>query len=271
LLAYALRRTLATIPLLLFVIVLTFALMRGIGGSPFRLEFGGVPLPLQLELTDHYNLDQPWFVELATYVRHIATLDFGPSLVERNLTVDSVIEQRFPVTGELALLAALWALPLHDVEYVKAARALGARRRHVALRHLLPNSAGVLVVAVFLELPAVILGEAFLSVLGRRGAAAGDVGETSPSSARSAATSPPSCWRARRSRSSPCARTSSRTASRTRSTRGGRSRPHGAGSSGGFAPSRRPANVRACLPVAARSRSCSRSRPRPCCSRSSRD
>jgi oligopeptide transport system permease protein len=82
--------------------------------------------------------------------------------------------------NELTLIAALavvgWLttarlvraqiVSLDEVEYVKAARALGARRRHVALRHLLPNSAGVLVVAVFLELPAVILGEAFLSVLG---------------------------------------------------------------------------------------------------------
>lgn len=82
--------------------------------------------------------------------------------------------------NELTLIAALaivgWLttarlvraqiVSLQEVEYVKAARALGARSRHVALRHLLPNSAGVLAVAVFLELPAVILGEAFLSVLG---------------------------------------------------------------------------------------------------------
>jgi len=33
-------------------------------------------------------------------------------------------------------------------------------------RHILPNTAGVLVVAVFLELPTVILGEAYISVLG---------------------------------------------------------------------------------------------------------
>jgi oligopeptide transport system permease protein len=82
--------------------------------------------------------------------------------------------------NELTLIAALavvgWLttarlvraqiVSLQDVEYVKAARALGARRRHVARRHLLPNSAGVLVVAVFLELPVILLNEAFLSVLG---------------------------------------------------------------------------------------------------------
>jgi peptide/nickel transport system permease protein len=50
--------------------------------------------------------------------------------------------------------------------YVTAARALGAGHMHLARRHLIPNSLGVVVVAVLLELPAVILGEAFLSVLG---------------------------------------------------------------------------------------------------------
>jgi oligopeptide transport system permease protein len=82
--------------------------------------------------------------------------------------------------NELTLIAALsvvgWLttarlvraqiVSLQHVEYVQAARALGARSRQVALRHLLPNSAGVLVVAVFLELPTVLLSEAFLSVLG---------------------------------------------------------------------------------------------------------
>ena len=65
-----------------------------------------------------------------------------------------------------ARLVRAQIVSLQEVEYVKAARALGARRRFVALRHLLPNSAGVLVVAVFLELPTVLLTEAFLSVLG---------------------------------------------------------------------------------------------------------
>jgi ABC-type dipeptide/oligopeptide/nickel transport system permease component len=111
-LAYAVRRTLVSIPLLLFVTLLTFGLMRGIGGSPFRLESGNLPLPLQLRLADTYNLDAPWPVEYVTYLRNAATFDFGPSLVDRNRTVDQIIEERFPVSGELALLAVLWAIPL---------------------------------------------------------------------------------------------------------------------------------------------------------------
>ena len=57
-------------------------------------------------------------------------------------------------------------LVLREAEFIRAARAVGARRRRIVFRHVLPNTLGVLVVAVLLELPGVILGEAFLSVLG---------------------------------------------------------------------------------------------------------
>jgi oligopeptide transport system permease protein len=57
-------------------------------------------------------------------------------------------------------------ITLKENDYVRAARAVGARWHRVLLRHLLPNTLGVLIIAVFLELPAVILGEAFLSFIG---------------------------------------------------------------------------------------------------------
>ena len=55
---------------------------------------------------------------------------------------------------------------LKQNEYVLAARAVGARWHRILVRHLLPNTFGVLVIAVFLDLPAVVLGEAFLSFIG---------------------------------------------------------------------------------------------------------
>jgi ABC-type dipeptide/oligopeptide/nickel transport system permease subunit len=57
-------------------------------------------------------------------------------------------------------------LVLREAEYVRAAHSIGARRSRILLSHLLPNTLGILVVVVLLELPGVILGEAFLSVLG---------------------------------------------------------------------------------------------------------
>lgn len=127
--AFVVRRLLSSLLVLLLVILATFALLRGSGGDPFRPPEGyaAPPLPLQLELRDYYNLDEPWFVEFVTYVREIATLHFGPSLVNRNVTVDLVMRRSFPMTLELVLLAAAWAIPLGLALGVLAARRRGTR------------------------------------------------------------------------------------------------------------------------------------------------
>jgi len=57
-------------------------------------------------------------------------------------------------------------ITLKQNDYVRAAHAVGARWYRVLFRHLLPNTLGVIIVFVFLELPGVVLGEAFLSFIG---------------------------------------------------------------------------------------------------------
>jgi oligopeptide transport system permease protein len=57
-------------------------------------------------------------------------------------------------------------LTLKENDYIRAARAVGARWYRVFFRHLLPNTLGVLVIFMFLELPGVVLGEAFISFIG---------------------------------------------------------------------------------------------------------
>lgn len=79
-------------------------------------------------------------------------------------------------TVALALAVVGWMLTarlvrgqvmsLKSRDFVTAARSIGAGSTHIALRHLLPNSAGILLVAILLELPTVIIGEAFFAVLG---------------------------------------------------------------------------------------------------------
>lgn len=76
----------------------------------------------------------------------------------------------------LALAIVSWLTPsrlvrgqiltLKQNEYVEAGRALGASRSRIIFRHLLPNTLGIIVVAMFLEVPGMILGEATLSFLG---------------------------------------------------------------------------------------------------------
>lgn len=79
-------------------------------------------------------------------------------------------------TMVIALAIASWfttarivrgqVMSLKQNDYVRAAKAVGARWYRILSRHLLPNTLGILIIAVFLELPGVILGEAFLSFIG---------------------------------------------------------------------------------------------------------
>jgi len=85
--------------------------------------------------------------------------------------------ERVPVVAFIVLIGATgWfatsrlvrgeVLRLREEAYVRAAEALGARRRHVILRHLFPNTLGPLLVAATLGVGDVILLEAGLSFLG---------------------------------------------------------------------------------------------------------
>jgi ABC-type dipeptide/oligopeptide/nickel transport system permease subunit len=65
-----------------------------------------------------------------------------------------------------ARLVRMQVVSLRQSDHVRAARALGARPLHVVLRHVAPNTLGILLVAVLLELPALLLGEALVSALG---------------------------------------------------------------------------------------------------------
>lgn len=57
-------------------------------------------------------------------------------------------------------------MSLRNKEFVEAAMASGVRRRHIILRHLIPNALGPIIVYVTLTVPRVIMTEAFLSFLG---------------------------------------------------------------------------------------------------------
>jgi dipeptide transport system permease protein len=144
---FVIRRLLWSIPLVLLVMLATYALLRGAGGSPFTPPEGyiGVPETYERFLRDFYHLDEPWLVEFAYYVRSVFTLDFGPSLVQRNLTVDYVVEQAAPITLQLVLLAAAWAIPLGIASGLAAA----VYRNRLVDRLLTSTATVLLVVPIF--------------------------------------------------------------------------------------------------------------------------
>mgnify|MGYP001415217909 CR=1 FL=1 len=72
------------------------------------------------------------------------------------------------VTGwiPMARLVRGQALRLREREFVLAASALGASSGRIALRHLLPNTLGVIIVQTMFTIPHAIFFEAFLSFIG---------------------------------------------------------------------------------------------------------
>ena len=130
-LVYVLRRLGWSVVVFLMTLLITFALMHGIGGTPFHASEGSsVPLPVQHRLSDYYHLDRPWPVQFAGYVWHIVRLDFGPMLSYRDASLTAVMAHAVPVSLELSGLAALVALvlgfPLGLAAALRRGRSAGA-------------------------------------------------------------------------------------------------------------------------------------------------
>ncbi|NLD46879.1 MAG: ABC transporter permease [Clostridiaceae bacterium] len=57
-------------------------------------------------------------------------------------------------------------LLLREMEFVNAARVLGAGKKDILIRHIIPNSRGPIMVNLLLSIPGAIFAESFLSFLG---------------------------------------------------------------------------------------------------------
>ena len=109
-LKFVVRRVLWTIPIILLVIFMTFWMMRAIKGSPFRRSDKAVPPAVLANLNRNFGLDEPWYVQYVRYVKDVATLNLGPSLVLRDQGVNDIVEEHFPVSAELGGFAMLFAM-----------------------------------------------------------------------------------------------------------------------------------------------------------------
>ena len=109
-LKFIVRRVFWTIPVMLVVIFLTFTMMRQIGGNPFRQSERAVTPAVQANLERKFNVDEPWYLQYAYYVKGVATFDLGPSLVIRGRDVNDIVKEHFPKSIELGLYAFLFAI-----------------------------------------------------------------------------------------------------------------------------------------------------------------
>ena len=106
---YIFRRIAASLPVLVGVLLVTFALARLIPGGPCVAMLGEKARPEVCAIFNHEKgFDRPIPVQLTFYMRDVLTGDLGTS-IRFNRAVTQLIVERLPLTLELGLSALLIA------------------------------------------------------------------------------------------------------------------------------------------------------------------
>lgn len=109
-LAYAAKRLLLFIPIMIGVTVAAFALIQLVPGDPAGVLLGTAATPEQIAIVRYeLGLDQPLLVQFGNYVTNVLSGDLGSSIFMKQ-PVMSLIAERLPATLELAFGAILVSL-----------------------------------------------------------------------------------------------------------------------------------------------------------------
>jgi peptide/nickel transport system permease protein len=144
-------------------IAVLISLLIGVPIGALAGYYGGKVDTILMRSTDAF-LSLPPFLVLILLASILREVDVP--LFQRNsvLTISLVIGILSWMTFARLVRAAF--LTLRELDYVSAARALGAADRHIILRHILPNGIGVIIVEATLQLGYAIIQESGLSFLG---------------------------------------------------------------------------------------------------------
>lgn len=107
-----LRRTLATIPLMVGVAVVVFVIMRIIPGDPVDIIIGqgGAATQQELDLLRReFHLDRPLHEQLFLFLGNLSRGDLGVSFVKRR-PVTNILLEALPATIELAVASLLLSM-----------------------------------------------------------------------------------------------------------------------------------------------------------------
>jgi ABC-type dipeptide/oligopeptide/nickel transport system permease component len=190
LIRFLIRRLLLTIPVLLGVATLVFALIHLVPGDPVQAMLGDTASTQDVaDLRTRLGLDRPLHIQYVAFLKGAATGDLGASL-RTSQPVTAAILERLPATLELAvasmIVALLIAIPLGIVAAVRAGTVVDHAATTVALLGIsIPNFwLGPLLAIVFsvllgwlpvsgrgtlahLVLPAITLGAPLAAILAR--------------------------------------------------------------------------------------------------------
>ena len=146
--AYVFRRILWLGPTLLFISLITFALMHAIDGGPFDPDKIGVPPERVEALNRKYGLDKPVWRQYVDFLANVVQGDLGISFQKQDKDVTALIVSKFRVTAVLGALT----IGLASVAGVGLGVLAALHRNH------LPDYAGVFFASVGAAIPAFVWG-----------------------------------------------------------------------------------------------------------------
>lgn len=117
LVVFVLQRLVWLVPVLVGVVLVTFALMHLAPGSPWNLGDESADAGVHLSeaavrhLDARYGLDEPWWEQLALYVRSVARFDLGDSYRYPGRSVAELIGDSVGPTFTLAAIALVVIVP----------------------------------------------------------------------------------------------------------------------------------------------------------------
>ena len=111
-LKYVIKRLLYGAITLFALMAITFFLMHSIPGSPFAGEMSKLPANVKELMIQHYQLDQPTYVQFISYLKNVLQGDFGTSLVRKGQNGMDIINRGLPYTAKLGACAFCVAMVL---------------------------------------------------------------------------------------------------------------------------------------------------------------
>jgi oligopeptide transport system permease protein len=153
--AYALRRAAAIVPILFLIVTMSFFAIRLAPGGPFEAP-QALPPAVRANLEAAYGLDRPLLAQYARYLAGLVHGRLGPSLSVRDVDVSELIVQGLPVSATIGLASLAVSL------LIGIALGIGAAlRRGRALDHLATVTA-----VLALALPGFVVGPALALAFG---------------------------------------------------------------------------------------------------------
>lgn len=111
--SYIIRRLFIAIPVLFFMILVTFLLIQATPGGPFdAVGERAMPDHIRELLEQRYGLDKPFHVQFGRYLFNLLQGDLGPMLRQRSQSVNDIVAQTFPVSFQLGVLSVILAFAI---------------------------------------------------------------------------------------------------------------------------------------------------------------